>query len=329
MSPLLAAGVAFGVTTLALPVVIVLLRRAAVLDVPGARSSHVVTTVRGGGAALVVGMLAGFATAPAVGPVVAVATFGLLGLADDLRGLPVGRRFVAQLVLGAVVAALVLTPLAPSWSVLVAGIGVIAVWTCAFVNAFNFMDGINGISGMHGVLAGAAFALLGLWAAATTLVLGGLVLAAVSLAFLPFNAVRARCFLGDVGSYALGAVLAVLVVVAVLAGVPVETAVAPVALYLADTGWTLVRRVRAGEDWRQAHRSHVYQRLCDVGGTHPRVALATAGVSAAVVAASALSLTGRPELRLLGVVVGAVVLVAYLASPARLAVRAPIRSGVA
>ena len=185
-----------------------------------------------------------------------------------------------------------------------------------FVNAFNFMDGVNGISGAHAVIAGVAYACFGQWRQDPFLVAMGLAVAVGALAFLPWNAVRARVFLGDVGSYALGAALAVLAVTAVIHGVPPEAALGPLALYLADTAWTLQRRVRAGERWTEAHRTHTYQRWCDVGWTHPEVTLVTAATTILVSLLGAASLTGNLPLRLGCDLAGLAVLAGYLASPA-------------
>jgi UDP-N-acetylmuramyl pentapeptide phosphotransferase/UDP-N-acetylglucosamine-1-phosphate transferase len=140
--------------------------------------------------------------------------------------------------------------------------------------------------------------------------------AAGALAFLPWNAVRARVFLGDAGSYGLGVALALLAAQAVVRHVPLEAALAPLALYLADTGWTLQRRVRAGERIFEAHRTHIYQRLCDVGWSHQRVTLATGAVTAGVCLLGAASLTGHPALRAGADLAAAALLAAYLHSPA-------------
>jgi UDP-N-acetylmuramyl pentapeptide phosphotransferase/UDP-N-acetylglucosamine-1-phosphate transferase len=191
-----------------------------------------------------------------------------------------------------------------------------AVWLMGFVNAFNFMDGVNGISGAHAVIAGVAYACFGQWRQDPFLVAMGLAVAVGALAFLPWNAVRARVFLGDVGSYALGAALAVLAVTAVVQGVPPEAALGPLALYLADTAWTLQRRVRTGERWTEAHRTHTYQRWCDVGWSHPEVTLVTAGTTILVSLLGAASLTGNLSVRLVCDLVGLAVLAGYLASPA-------------
>ena len=68
-----------------------------------------------------------------------------------------------------------------------------------------------------------------LWRSDVFLVGIGCAVSAGALAFLPWNAVRARVFLGDVGSYGLGAALAVLAAAAVIRGVPVEAAIGPLA----------------------------------------------------------------------------------------------------
>ena len=308
------------------PVTISLLRRAAALDVPNGRSSHTVPTPRGGGAPIAVGLVlvALLIRSPAaIAFAIAVAAFGAIGFVDDLSGLPVSRRLLLQ-GLGSVAAAialvsnLVLPPVA-----LAAAAAVIAIWIAGFVNAFNFMDGVNGISGAHAALGGAAYACLGVWRPDLFLVAGGGALAAGALAFLPWNAVRARVFLGDVGSYGLRAALAVLAACAVMGGIPVEAAVGPLALYLADTAWTLQRRIRSGERCFEAHRTHTYQQLCDLGWSHQRVTAATAGCTLLLCLLGAASLTGDTGLRAAADIAALGVLAAYLRSPVLLARTAP------
>ena len=166
------------------------------------------------------------------------------------------------------------------------------------------------------MIAGVAYACFGQWCQDPFLVAMGLAVAVGALAFMPWNAVRARVFLGDVGSYALGAALAVLAVTAIIKGVPPEAVLGPLALYLADTAWTLQRRVRAGERWTRAHRTHTYQRWCDVGWTHQEVTLVTAATTILVSLLGAVSLAGHPVLRLASDLAGLAVLALYLGSPA-------------
>jgi hypothetical protein len=74
--------------------------------------------------------------------------------------------------------------------------------------------------------------------------------------------------------------------------------------------------MRAGERWTEAHRTHTYQRWCDVGWTHPEVTLVTAGTTILVSLLGAASLTGNLSLRLGCDLAGLAVLATYLASPA-------------
>ena len=76
--------------------------------------------------------------------------------------------------------------------------------------------------------------------------------------------------------------------------------------------------MRAGERWAQAHRTHTYQRWCDVGWTHQEVTLLTAATTILVTLLAAASLTGNLALRAGGDLAALALLVLYLASPALL-----------
>jgi UDP-N-acetylmuramyl pentapeptide phosphotransferase/UDP-N-acetylglucosamine-1-phosphate transferase len=310
-------------------VTIPLLRRAAIIDVPGHRSSHTVPTPRGGGIAIAAGLLAAagiIGSAKAIVFAFAVAAFGLLGFAEDLRGLTAGRRLIMQTVGGIMVAVVLVSDLARPPIVLVLLVALVAAWITGFVNVFNFMDGVNGISGAHALVAGVVYAGLGWWRHEGFLLPAGSAVAVSALVFLPWNAGRARVFLGDAGSYALGAALAILTAYAVRDGIPVEAALGPLVLYIADTAWTLQRRIRAGERWLQPHRTHVYQRWCDAGWSHQRVTVMAAATTVLLSLLGAASLVGDLPLRAAADLAGAVVVITYLRSPALLA-RRLVRAG--
>lgn len=301
------------------PVIVPLLRRLAAIDTPNLRSSHTVPTPRGGGVPIAVGLVIAAMLVHSISTITfgaAVGVFAAIGFADDLASLPAIRRLTLQatasLAIGWVLASRAGLPAAAA----IAAAAVIAVWIVGFVNAFNFMDGVNGISAVHALLGGAVYACLGFWRPDGLLAVGGAAVAAGALAFLPWNAIRARVFLGDVGSYALGAALALLAADAVVRGIPPEAAVGPLALYLADTAWTLQRRIRAGEPWLQPHRTHTYQRLCDVGWSHQRVTVVTGAMTVAISLLGAVSLTGQPALRAAADLIAVALLAVYLRFPA-------------
>jgi UDP-GlcNAc:undecaprenyl-phosphate GlcNAc-1-phosphate transferase len=302
--------------------VLAVLRRHRVVDVPNARSSHAVLVPRGGGVALLVGVTVGVLSAVVVRPraatspdpavVTAVALgvvlFAVLGLVDDLSDIDPRVRLVLQVVLAAGVATMLAVASPSPWVVgPVAVVG--SLWLVSYVNAFNFMDGINAISAVSALLAACWFGGLAAHASDAVVFAASWALAGASVGFLPWNAPRPRVFLGDVGSYGVGALIGSLALLTALREGSVWPALAPLAIYLVDTGGTLVRRAARGEPLLQAHRTHVYQRLLDRGLSHPVVAgvVAIAGV---VICLAALVLP-TPAAVVFAVLVGAV----YLALP--------------
>jgi Fuc2NAc and GlcNAc transferase len=299
-SPLLAAAIAFVVVLLAAPGVRLVAVRAGMVDVPGPRSSHARTTPRGGGLALLAGLaiaLAVLASPPWPVAAMAVVGFGvllaLLGLADDRFSLPAAGRLAAQvaLALGLVAAAGGLdraplpTPLDVSLGA--AGGAVAALWVVAVANFYNFLDGIDGLAALQGVVTGLGIALAG-WDPFVAVVAAAL--AGACAAFLRFNWPPARLFLGDVGSLLLGGTFAALPLLASPAERPraVLFVAVSLALFLADATVTLVRRTARGARFTEPHREHLYQRLVRAGATHRTVTLAL-GAGAAVLTAAALA----------------------------------------
>lgn len=300
-------------TAVLMPLVIRALARYAVWDVPGHRSSHRSSTIRGGGLAFVLPSLVGWALFCGLSPArtlastIALGSFAALGFLDDLGGLGVKARLLVQLLLAVIVA------LSVSTYLLIFLIGPILV--VSVVNAFNFMDGINGISGITLVCAGLAFGLQASYLDSGQLGALSAVAAGSGLGFLPFNVPTARVFLGDVGSYFGGAVLGVCALLSLEAGANVVTALAPLAIYGADTFTTLVRRIRRGDDWSEAHREHTYQQLVDQLGSHGKTAVAV-GAATVLTAGVGLIALGDSFPRLaLSTVLVAVSVGAYLSLP--------------
>lgn len=279
---------------------------------------------------------------------------GLLGLTEDLRGLSVSLRSLALILIAAGSAVGVLlasgaiggglgllhgpgldgsdrllsafgdvgplsdvtisySPL-PLWaSVLLVVYAVLFI--SSYINVANFMDGLNGISGFHGVIAGLTFATSGLLLNMPWLVAAGLVLAAGFGGFLPWNLTKPGAFLGDVGSYLLGGATALTSFAALVAGAPILATIGPMVIYFGDVGVTLAKRVRAGKRWDEPHKEHTYQRIQQLGYTHVQASGITA---ACTLVASLLGLasffTGLWGTLLL-LAGGLAVLVFYLALP--------------
>ena len=240
--------------------------------------------------------------------------YGLIGFVDDLRSLPASIRFGLQIVVSS--ASLVV---ASAYDIIDAPmvllpVGVVLV--VAYVNAFNFMDGVNAISGFQAAVAGGILAVGAIDADALDVQIGALAIAGAALGFLPYNAVRARCFLGDVGSYFIGSWIAMLCIVAIDRGVSVLTVASVMAIYAADTAYTLVSRMRRGQKWWTPHREHVYQRLTDLGFSHVASASTVSAFTAAAGVVGIVASHAGATTFVIGVIAIVALCVAYLSLPA-------------
>jgi UDP-N-acetylmuramyl pentapeptide phosphotransferase/UDP-N-acetylglucosamine-1-phosphate transferase len=295
----------------AAPLVMRVMLQRGVLDIPNHRSSHVIPVPRGGGVACLAGVLAGLALASTRhqdAPWLAVTgamLLAIVGFADDRGTLAAAPRLGAQVAAGALVG----VALGGDWWIL-AGVICIPV----VVNVVNFMDGINGITSLNIAAWGFVAMAVGYAQHAPPLMVIGAVTAGSASAFLPWNAPVARLFLGDIGSYFLGAMVGIGILIGALQTSSVMVLLAPLSIYLADTGTVLLRRALRGEQLMTAHRQHIYQRLAsEAGMSHIAVAIVTTVLALVITLAW---ISGPP---LLGIPVTVIVLAAYLTSPAALA----------
>ena len=90
---------------------------------------------------------------------------------------------------------------------------------------------------------------------------------------------------------------------------------APLALYVADTGTTLLRRIARGDCWYLPHRDHVYQRLRDSGWSSVRVSLLVLFCVAACGGLGAVSLSSSLVARVIADVAIVAVIGSYLLAP--------------
>ena len=245
------------------------LTRRGLVDDVNHRSSHTVATLRGGGLSVLLTIALISTTATAFGPtgvggeplfatgICAVAGIGLLGWWEDIKGLPVATRFILQSAISVVVVLFVATFASAPAAVLCAA----ALGAVFYVNAANFMDGVNGLSSLHAVVVGIYVAMIATGQELHALAIFGLCGAGAFLGFLPWNVPRARLFLGDVGSYTLGAFVWFSSFWIAVSGAALIVALAPLAIYAADVLLTLTLRGLRREPLAQAHREHVYQLL--------------------------------------------------------------------
>lgn len=313
-----AAAVAAGLSFLLVGLYLLLARKHGVIDHPGDRSSHSQPTPTGGGIGLVLalvvtGVIVGFVpTAPRFGGaafaagwslvLAGVLPLALVGLWDDIRSVSAWLRLVMQFL--AALGLLFLAP--PENALLILPLGVLLVWSA---NAFNFMDGSNGMAGAQAAMSGALLAWVFSGAGQPGLALAAACVLAVALGFLPWNGRRARLFMGDAGSVPLGFAIAALCYLGVRAGaLPWPAALTVLAVFWVDAGLTLFGRLWRGERWYTPHRKHVYQRLISRGWSHGQVLLLYMALNLFIVAPAVVAGTMRPEWALGGSILAFTVL---------------------
>jgi UDP-GlcNAc:undecaprenyl-phosphate GlcNAc-1-phosphate transferase len=264
-SPLISAFV-----TLLLTLILILNKEGLLQDIPNDRSLHTVPIPRTGGIALMAGILSGWMlmiqfwawwiVLPALG-------LFALSLADDMRGLGAGTRLI-----GHVVAALVvLVGAGLDWLWLLP-VSLYIVW---MTNLYNFMDGSDGLAGGMALFGFSFYGIAGLMHEDETFAMMNFSVGAAALGFLYHNFYPAKIFMGDAGSIPLGFLAAAFGVWGWQQGYwAFWFPILVFSPFVADATLTLLKRAWRGEKLTQAHRSHYYQQLVQMGWGHRTTAIA-------------------------------------------------------
>ena len=271
------------------------------LDLPNERSLHTNPTPRGGGIGIVLvvlffGTVLQFGLSRGPGQGLSAAQAGLvmggslliavISWLDDFRkGMPPSLRLAVH-----AAAALMVVLATGGWSHLglpiretmtlqYAGYLLAIVWTVGLVNAYNFMDGIDGLAATQTVTAALGWLVIGIIAGSPFLAAAGVLLASSAIGFLIHNWPPAKVFMGDVGSAFLGFCFAAMPFCAAKTTWGLTASRLPIAGFLMvapfviDASFTFIRRLIKREKLSQAHRSHLYQRLVVTGLSHGTVTL--------------------------------------------------------
>jgi len=239
------------------------------LDRPNERSLHAAPIPRVGGLGIIAGILLAYGLLGAELLVaVLVALLASVSFVDDRSHLPIAARFAAHTLAAVVFTGVVLGDLPLIWQV----VAVVALlW---MTNLYNFMDGSDGLAGGMALFGFGAYALAAWIAGDAVFTVIAASVAGAALAFLAFNFPPARVFMGDAGSIPLGFLAAALGLQGWRAGHwPLWFSVLVFSPFIVDASVTLARRVLRGERFWEAHRSHYYQRLVQLGWGHRSTAL--------------------------------------------------------
>lgn len=242
-----------------------------IIDKPNSRSSHTSITLRGGGIifpiALSIACLLGYISWPVTLGVVLVAVVSFI---DDIKPLPQLPRFVSHvLAVGLVFYELHLF-YEPLWL-----LPIVFVLLIGWINAFNFMDGINGITVLYALAAIASFSFLPINEASLPLLI---TMGLSCLAFGIFNVrKKAKTFAGDVGSISMALFLGYFMIKTIIESGQLGY-ILFFSIYGIDAVITIITRLLRKENIFQPHRSHLYQYLAnEMGYSHILVAFIYAG----------------------------------------------------
>jgi Fuc2NAc and GlcNAc transferase len=278
------------------------------LDVPNERSSHTRPVVRGAGVAIVLTVLSGYLlTARDAANLVYISSalaIAVVSFIDDIFSIPLLPRLVVHFAAASFLVYNVggfhginipFSGSSISFGDLAAPITIVfVVW---ITNAFNFMDGIDGIAGSQGFGSGIGWMLYGLVIGEPTLSLLGGIIAGACLGFLIFNWDPASVFMGDVGSTFLGFTLAAIPLVTLGSDNLKLTnglllAMAFMWLFLFDATFTRLHQVMRLQKFWLPHREHLYQQIVARGASHGSIALSF-GLFALLIAVSINLMGGR------------------------------------
>ncbi|OLD66955.1 MAG: hypothetical protein AUI52_01860 [Acidobacteria bacterium 13_1_40CM_2_68_10] len=282
---LLAFLAAFGLT----PFVRLLAVRGGALDCPDARKTHVHPTPRLGGVAVLAAfVLALGRTSPVDREMISIAASALAlmlaGALDDTHGLSARVRLVLQFACALfVIAAGVRLNLLPGTAGIVGNTLLSIVWIVGITNAYNFIDGMDGLAASLGALIAFLLGLVAHGGTQTGLALACAALCGALLGFLPHNLRIGRpasIFLGDSGSASVGFLLAALAIKEDWAdGDPLVSLATPVLIFsvlIYDMVQTTVSRIVSGKvrSFRQwidfVGRDHIHHRFTVLLGNQRR-----------------------------------------------------------
>lgn len=252
-------------------------------DVPNMRSSHSRAIPRGGGIAIVISfvcilpMLNIINNPSIIGYLCGGAIIALVGFLDDILGLKSIMKIlgmvlasICPIIFGNYLHYLDIIHSEPVLIILS------IIWIYGMINAFNFMDGIDGlIPGVsavfsmfifgYGIISGNAFAII-----------IALITASSCISFMLFNYNPASIFLGDIGSMFLGynfALLSIMVVNQSGNKIPIYMFIMLFSLIIYDAMVTFIKRGIQGKNVLSAHREHLYQRLIIIGYSQRKISI--------------------------------------------------------
>ncbi len=300
---LLAALIAFAISYYMIPKIIQWAYDKELLDQPNHRKEHQVAIPRLGGIAIILATLV--ASLPFLWFDVptqvlyflgALGILATVGIIDDLKELSAGKKLIVQLIVAAIISyggiridnlgGLLGVYEIPDW----AQYSLTILLVTGLMNAFNFIDGIDGLAGGIGCTNALIMASLLLFTGLPFYAILSLALTGAIFAFLFYNFNPAKIFMGDTGSLSIGFILGILGILIIQNNVsngPISNSIVVVTGILMLPVFDILRislvRISKGNSPFKADRNHIHHLLIKTGFNHKRSALILYGANLIVI----------------------------------------------
>ena len=264
-------------------------------DIPNERSSHQNPTPRGGGVAVVAAFVFGLLALLIRGDMASESFYAIvlpgvlvaaIGYLDDLGRVTAARLRLIGHFVAAVIAVYILDGLPPmpvfaeTLDIGLVGNIIAVLFLVWMLNLFNFMDGIDSITGVEALTSCLILTIFLINKSETELWQVPALMCAAVIGFLYFNWPPARIFLGDIGSGFIGFTIGTISLV-IARSQPLITwaVIILLGVFIVDATVTLIRRLIDKQRISTAHRSHAFQHLANNADRHLKVSLSIAAVN--------------------------------------------------
>lgn len=313
---------AFGLALLLTPLAIRVAPKIGAVDIPkDDRRMHTKIMPRFGGSAIYLATVAAMLiflpkNTQLLGVIGAGTLMFLMGILDDLRGLPAKIKLLGQILCAFILfqfsvrISFIANPFGDGyyffpWAL---SLLVTVIWIVGITNTINLIDGLDGLAAGISVLASVTIAYAAFLNGRTEISMAMLALAGGALGFLPYNFHPARIFMGDAGSLFLGFMLAGISVMGPMKSATLLATLVPMfvlALPIFDTAFAILRRMINKRPIMEADKRHLHHRIMSIGLGQKRTVLTLYCISGVMgVAAILISRRG------LGLETGILILVA-------------------
>lgn len=252
--------------------------RKGIQDTPNHRSAHVKPTIRGGGIIFIPAVFLFLFFFPNESSnyyflIISILLVSIISFIDDLITLTSYKRILVHFI----AFTLVFYHLEFFNNLSIVSVGLIFlsyVFSLGYLNIYNFMDGINGITFLNALISYITFFIINMYVVEFTSYNLLLILIFTTLIFGFFNfRIRPKCFAGDVGSITIGFTIIYFIVKLFLESNNYIVFLM-LGVYLLDGGWTIFERIVRKENILEAHKRHLYQLLAnDLKIPHLKISL--------------------------------------------------------